>query len=328
MGYGSWPRYVPVAERRRKAEREMAKLRKKGKAVTPVVIEGRTIASSFWGAAWCDTLETYRDYDNRLERGRTYVRNGSVLDLQILPLEIKALVSGSEIYRVGVSIKALTPARWRALCRDCSGAIESLIELLQGRFSKGVMARLCDQDKGLFPKPSEIKFSCSCPDGASLCKHVAAVLYGVGARLYRQPELLFRLRSVDHRDLVAGVDASVPLSKTAPAPDRILEAADMSALFGFDLAAADSPPPPPLPEPGRPAGGVVKAAAGKMSAAVKPLDRKVIMAVKKLVAETKTRARPKPAPEPVEETTAVAERPKAPRRKRGAVWDPADIAKA
>ena len=161
---------------------------------------GAPLPRTFWGKAWCENLESYRDYENRLPRGRTYVRNGSVVDLQIAPLEVTAMVSGSELYTVKISIKAMPKAQWQSLCRDCAGGIDSLVELLQGRFSKGVMERLCRQDNGLFPKPSEIRFSCSCPDSASMCKHVAAVLYGVGSRLDEQPELLFRLRAVDHSE--------------------------------------------------------------------------------------------------------------------------------
>src|SRR3954466_10840757 len=188
--YGEWPTYVSAAERRRKVACEMAKLGKRGVAASPVKIEGRKIATTFWGKAWCDNLESYRDYENRLPRGRTYVRNGSVVDLQIAAREITAIVSGSKIYKVKVSIGGVGPARWKTLCADCSGGIDSLVELLQGRFSKGVMERLCRQDTGLFPRPSEIRFTCSCSDYASMCKHIAAVLYGVGARLDESPELL------------------------------------------------------------------------------------------------------------------------------------------
>src|SRR5689334_23731936 len=142
-GHGGWAPYVPVAERRRKAEREMAKLRKKGHPVAPVRIEGRTIATTFWGKAWCDNLESYRDYENRLPRGRTYVRNGSVVDLQIAPLVVTALVSGSSIYTIKVTVAPVPKAHWRSICRDCTGGIDSLVELLRGRFSKAVMERLC-----------------------------------------------------------------------------------------------------------------------------------------------------------------------------------------
>src|SRR6266436_3007204 len=136
--FGGWAPYVPVAARRRKAEREMEKLRKKGAVLSPVKIDGRQIARTFWGKAWCDNLESYRDYENRLERGRTYVRNGSVVDLQIAAREVTAMVSGSRLYTVKVGIANVAKARWKALCTDCSGGIDSLVELLQGRFSKAV----------------------------------------------------------------------------------------------------------------------------------------------------------------------------------------------
>ncbi|MBF0094774.1 MAG: hypothetical protein HQL34_09550 [Alphaproteobacteria bacterium] len=252
---GGWSPYVPVAVRREKAAREMEKLRKKGHPVSPVILEGRKIVTTFWGKAWCDNLEGYHDYENRLPRGRTYVRNGSVVDLQIAPLQITAMVSGSSIYKITVGITAVAKAAWQAMCRDCAGGIDSLVELLQGRFSKGVMERLCRQDGGLFPKPSEIGFSCSCPDHASMCKHVAAVLYGVGARLDEKPELLFRLRAVDETDLVAGLDTALPLAKTGPAAGKTLEADDISALFGLDMVdeakPADTPTAPKPPKKGR-----------------------------------------------------------------------------
>src|SRR5512143_2441691 len=119
-----WRPYVSVAERRRNAEREMQTLRKKGHPVSPVVLEGRTIAQTFWGKAWCDNLERYSDYANRLPRGRTYVRNGSVVDLQIERGAVKAIVSGSEIYRVAVTVKAVPKPRWASICKDCSGGID------------------------------------------------------------------------------------------------------------------------------------------------------------------------------------------------------------
>jgi uncharacterized Zn finger protein len=231
-----WVPYVPVATRRKKAAREIKKLRKKGHPVAPVVIEGRKIATTFWGKAWCDNLESYHDFESRLPRGRTYVRNGSVIDLQISPLKVRAMVSGSSIYKVSVGIAVVPKAQWQAVCRDCAGGIDSLVELLQGSFSQGVMERLCRQDKGLFPRPSEIDFSCSCPDYASMCKHVAAVLYGIGSRLDEKPELLFHLRAVDENDLVAHIDTALPLAKKGPDAGKVLESDDISALFGLDMA--------------------------------------------------------------------------------------------
>jgi uncharacterized Zn finger protein len=234
-GWG-WKPYVPVAQRRAKASREMDKLKKKGNPVTPVVLEGRTIVKTFWGKAWCENLERYSDFANRLPRGRTYVRNGSVIDLQIAPGEIKALVSGSEIYNVTVKIVPVSKERWKSICGDCGGVIESLIELLQGRFSKGVMERICRQKTGLFPSPAEIKLSCSCPDWADMCKHVAAVLYGIGARLDQQPELLFRLHKVDEKELIVKAGEAIPLTTATAAAKKILGGEDLSALFGLDMA--------------------------------------------------------------------------------------------
>jgi uncharacterized Zn finger protein len=241
--FGGWAPYVPVAARRRKAEREMEKLRKKGAVLSPVKIEGRQIARTFWGKAWCDNLESYRDYENRLPRGRTYVRNGSVVNLQIAPREITAIVSGSKIYKVKVSIGNVGPARWKTLCANCSGGIDSLVELLQGRFSKGVMERLCRQDTGLFPRPSEIRFTCSCSDYASMCKHIAAVLYGVGARLDESPELLFRLRAVDETELLSDLGSALPDTRTKRDTAHTLVADDLAALFGLDMEESKASAP-------------------------------------------------------------------------------------
>src|SRR4029077_8785436 len=202
--YFAWQPYVSVAEKRRRAEREVAKLKKRGQAIAPVRIEGRKIAKSFWGQAWCTNLERYSDYENRLPRGRTYVRNGSVVDLQIARGEVAAMIAGSDLYKIKIAISPVKTSRWRAICRDCAGTIDSLVELLQGRLAKGVMDRVCWESVGLFPSPAEIKRSGSCPDGADRCKQVAAALYGVAARLDEKPQLLFVLRGVDENELIAG----------------------------------------------------------------------------------------------------------------------------
>ena len=235
--YGFRP-YVPVAARRAQAARELAKLQKKGRTISPVAIEGRKIAGTFWGEAWCDNLERYSDFANRLPRGRSYVRNGSVVDLQIGPGVVTALVSGSTIYEVKVTVGAAPPAGWRAICKDCSGAIDSLVELLQGRFSTAVMTRLCEQKTGLFPSPKDIIFTCSCPDWASMCKHVAAVLYGIGARLDHQPELLFTLRKVDQQELIAKAGSDLSKKRKGPAGAKVLASDDLSEMFGIEMAPA------------------------------------------------------------------------------------------
>ena len=238
-----WKPYVSVAQRRKQAERELAKLRKKGHIAAPVLLHGRALAKTFWGKAWCDNLESYSDYANRLPRGRTYVRNGSVLDLQLSGGEVRALVSGTELYQVVVKVLPLSKLRWNSICKDCSGSIDSLVELLQGRLSTAVMERVCRQKTGLFPAPSEIELSCSCPDWALMCKHVAAVLYGVGARLDEQPALVFKLRAVNELELIAGAASGRKLAMKAPASAKLLDGDDLSALFGLEMEGSTKPEP-------------------------------------------------------------------------------------
>ena len=244
-----WRRYVPVAARRAKALREMNKLRKKGKDIQPIEIEGRTIARSFWGKRWCEHLESFSDYANRLPRGRTYVRNGSVCHLAIQPGRIDAIVSGSELYDVTIRIDKLKAVVWKSVKTRCSGQIGSMLELLQGKLSQQVMGVVTDRDRGLFPKPGEIKLDCSCPDWATMCKHVASVLYGVGSRLDDRPESLFLLRGVDTEELIA-TEMALPGDA---ASDDALAADALASIFGIDLdtgidtdiSSGDTSPPAP-----------------------------------------------------------------------------------
>jgi uncharacterized Zn finger protein len=231
-----WHPYVPVAEKRRLAERELARLRKRGQSIAPVTVEGRTIAKTFWGKSWCGNLERYSDYASRLPRGRTYIRNGSVLDLKIAKGEVAAMVAGSSLYKIKITVAPVNAGRWKAICRDCAGAIDSLVELLQGRLAKGIMDRVCRAGDGLFPSPEEIKLSCSCPDWADMCKHVAAALYGVGARLDEKPELLFVLRGVDETELLADAGRDLVRARAAPSTARLLGDSDVAALFGLEMA--------------------------------------------------------------------------------------------
>jgi uncharacterized Zn finger protein len=247
MSWYEFRSYVPVAQRRRQAEQKLKKLKKKGQSVAPVTIEGRTIAKSFWGKSWCDNLERYSDFDNRLPRGRTYVRNGSVVDLQIAKGEVVAFVAGSDLYKIKIGIAPVKPSRWKSICRDCAGSIDSLVELLQGRLAKGVMDRVCREGDGLFPSPKEIELSCSCPDWADMCKHVAAALYGVGAMLDQKPQLLFVLRGVDEGDLFAGSGEGISHSKAAPSAANVLADSDVAALFGLEMEDTGGSKAPDVP---------------------------------------------------------------------------------
>ena len=231
--YSDWPAYVTVAERKLQAAKMVESLKKKGQNVNPVVIEGRTIAKTFWGKAWCKNLATYSDFVNRLPRGRTYVRNGSVIDLTISAGEITALVSGSSIYKVRISMVAVSSQRWQSIVKECAGKIDSLIELLQGKFSKAVMQIITHEKTGLFPHPKELTMHCSCFDHAGMCKHVAATLYGIGARLDEQPEKLFLLRTCDHMELIAKADTTNLAQATSKKGKNITS--DLSSLFGIEI---------------------------------------------------------------------------------------------
>lgn len=232
-GFGPWKPYVTVAERRAKAERQTAKLAKRVRDLQPVRIEGRSIARSFWGKGWCQHLESFSDFENRLPRGRSYVRNNAVSDLRIESGRIEARVIGSQMYRVDIEITPFGAAAWEALKSQCAGEIESLLALLQGRLSEPVMRAVANREQGLFPRPGEMKLRCSCPDWASMCKHLAATLYGIGNRLDHQPELLFQLRGVDAAELIdSGFTA--PAAGAAGA-EGSLAADQLGAIFGIEL---------------------------------------------------------------------------------------------
>jgi uncharacterized Zn finger protein len=233
VSWNEYGPYVSAAERRRRGLREVTKRRKKGLAVEPVAIEGRTIARTFWGKAWCDHLESYSDLANRLPRGRTYVRNGSVLHLGVGAGHIEALVQGSALYEVSVKVTPLDASRWKSVVGACAGKIDSLVELLQGKLSDAVMQVVTDRARGLFPAPAQIRMQCSCPDAATMCKHVAAVLYGIGARFDEKPELLFTLRKVDHLELLsAGTQAPGPARRSDA---RVIAADELASVFGIEM---------------------------------------------------------------------------------------------
>jgi uncharacterized Zn finger protein len=234
--------YVPVAQKLCKAAKLAAqRAKKEQRDVSPVKLQGKAIAKTFWGKAWCDNLTAYQDFSNRLPRGATYVRNGSVVDLLIKPKKIEAIVAGSEPYHVKIEITSLDAARWNFIRSQCSESIDSLLDLLSGKLSDGVMKRLTDRKTGLFPSPREIKMSCSCPDYSSCCKHLAAVMYGVGARLDSMPELLFLLRGVDHQELVSQAIAAGNLDRElSVVDDNGLGTQDLSELFGIELNSGAS----------------------------------------------------------------------------------------
>ncbi len=236
-----YPEYVTAAERRLRAQVHGEALARAGIAPRPVVVEGREIAFTFWGKAWCAHIESLADLATRLPRGRSYVRNGAVLHLELARGTVRARVSGTELYRVEIGIVPLPRRRWSAVRRACAGRIATAVELLSGRLSSAVMTVLCDPERGIFPRSEELELSCSCPDGARLCKHLAAVLYGVGARLDRAPELLFTLRGVEEAELVADAAGAGVLAARAPS-EAALPRERLGEIFGIELEAPLSAP--------------------------------------------------------------------------------------
>jgi uncharacterized Zn finger protein len=244
--YGGWdyyPPYVSVGEKKAQGMLELRKrLRQTKRTAEPVVIghRKRQLSATFWGKAWSDNLERYADLANRLPRGRTYLRNGSVLDLTIAPGRVEAYVAGSELYQVTIGIAPMARTRWRRVVARCTGRIGSLVGLLRGELSDDVLGVLTHASDGLFPEPREMTLDCSCPDAAEVCKHVAAVLYGVGIRLDTRPELFFTLRQVDQAELLSSA-ATGAVSRARPAAGKRIADDRLSAVFGIELEA--TPPP-------------------------------------------------------------------------------------
>jgi uncharacterized Zn finger protein len=296
----SWRRsfrsYVSAAERRRRAQKAAIALENKEQKLNPIRVEGRTIARSFWGQAWCENLESYSDYENRLPRGRTYVRNGAVVDFQVAPGVITALVSGSALYRITITIEPVQQAAWTALKTDCAGRVGSLIDLLQGKLSAQVMEIITRRETGLFPRPDEIGLNCSCPDWAGMCKHVAATLYAVGVRLDESPELLFALRGADHFELVTEATKSVTSQVSTP-PDgsTTLTGENLEEIFGIEIEPAVLQPKPvpisKLPRPRTPK----QSPAGSRSKGVKTADSRNTKALPAVKAPRRSK-RPKQPP--------------------------------
>ena len=240
MWYGRFPRYVSVGEKRAKAARKLKQLLKKNPGIKPIVIEGSAIARTWWGKSWNVNLERYADYSNRIGRGRSYVRNGTVLDLEINSGEVKSLVQGtaSKPYSVVIKIKGISKDIWKDIKEACEGKLDSLSELLMGKFPKALGEIFMAEGKGLFPSPKEIDFSCSCPDWAYMCKHVAATLYGIGARLDEDPSLFFKLRKVKVGDLVTQTveDKTRKLLKKAKKKtSRVIDDSDLTSVFGIEM---------------------------------------------------------------------------------------------
>lgn len=250
----SWYQYEDDGARRREVMLQIEKRRKSGEPFEALAAPSgsKKLVSTFWGKAWCRHLEAYSDYAYRLPRGRSYLRQGHVYNLAIEPGRVEATVSGSSLYEVQITIQPLSGSDWKRIQTECAGRVGSLLDLLGGHLGQGVMEVICDRDKGIFPAPKEIRMSCSCPDWADMCKHVAAVMYGVGVKFEADPSLFFKLRGVDPLDLLAA--GAQEVLSGAPEDSTELAGEDLGAMFGIDLGqgitalSGDSEPPEPANE--------------------------------------------------------------------------------
>ena len=239
----SWD-YEEALERKERLQREIAKRQKRGEKFEslPAPAVQKKLSTTFWGQAWCRNLESYQVYESRLPRGRSYLRQGNVYNLEIEPGKLSAVVAGSELYDTSIAIQPLPKKQWQQIVESSAGQVGSMLDLLAGKLGDGLMKVLTDPDDGLFPKPKEIRFNCSCPDHADMCKHVSAVLYGVGVLLDTKPELLFTLRGVDQAELLSNASSAAITDLSADTGD--LAGVDLSAIFGIDLKRDALPEPP------------------------------------------------------------------------------------
>ena len=237
-----WWSYEDVQEKKERLQREIAKRQKRGEKFEPLAAPAgqKKLCATFWGQAWCKNLESYQQYESRLPRGRSYLRQGNVYNLEIAAGQLNAVVAGSELYDTSIHIQPLPKKQWKEIVKSGAGQVGSMLDLLAGKLGDGLMRLLTDPQNGLFPKPKEIRFDCSCPDHADMCKHVSAVLYGVGVLLDTKPELLFTLRGVDQAELLSNASNAAITDLSANTGD--LAGADLSAIFGIDLGAGSDIP--------------------------------------------------------------------------------------
>lgn len=248
---GDWGR--GRGEEKARVQRELDRRRAAGESLrAEVPAHTRSLSTTFWGQAWNRNLMACSDYESRMPHGRSYFRSGKVLDLDICQGLITATVAGTRIYSARIAIAPLPRETWNRLKSRCQGKIGGLMELLSGSLSDEVMREVTDPEHGLFPAPRDIKLSCTCPDFAGLCKHLAATLYAVGSRLDAAPALLFTLRGTDPEELLTGSakEAVAALTSDADTADgartAALEGLDLTEMFGIEpeTAAAPSPPGP------------------------------------------------------------------------------------
>ena len=226
--------YTTVASLKARAARATKTL----KDAEPVIPHPHTrkMCLTWWGQEWCNNLESYADYRSRLERGRRYVRSNTVVDLKIFANQVKAKVQGTDLYEVTVDFAKPKPADIEKIKKLTGNRIANVEMLLKGNFPDELKELFTQNKPGLFPTPEEIKFDCDCLDWADMCKHVAAVMYGIGIRIDADPLQFFKLRGIDIDEfLTQVVDDKVAnmLKNIDVKSDRIMKDANVATIFGI-----------------------------------------------------------------------------------------------
>ena len=230
----SWHNYDEGEEAKQNVQRQLEKRQAKGEELKQVIApKGKKLASEFWGQAWQRHLEGLADYETRLPRGRSYLRQGNIYNLEIATGRVTAEVAGEHLYEVSIHFTPLTSEKWESIKQACAGQIGSMLDLLGGKIGEGIMRVISDTDHALFPRSKDIRFTCTCPDWADLCKHSAAVLYAIGLEFDREPELFFTLRGVDHHELVTVSGSS--LSQANSADVTVIPDDQIAGIFDIDI---------------------------------------------------------------------------------------------
>ena len=215
---------LKAADLEKLAATRLAEYLAEGEELHPVVNKTRKLAKNFWGSAWMKQLALCESGGMCLAPGRTLLRHACVLHVDIQPGSISALVSAEEVFEVELKLESLDEERLERLAATCSGHIDSLLSLMQGKVDEAVLLQLCHPENGLLPTPEDWRMHCTCPDWAEPCPHAAAAIYAAGCLIDEKPELLFTLRGIQPEALLS-----------APAPTNEIDADKLSAMFGIDL---------------------------------------------------------------------------------------------
>ncbi|MGH9066476.1 MAG: SWIM zinc finger family protein [Acidimicrobiales bacterium] len=214
---------------------------------------------TWWGRAWVEAIEGRARLDpNRLPRGRTYARRGSVGELGVEPGVVRAAVQGSRAkpYAVWVRVRPFDDGEWDRLLDSVASRLGHAAALLDGELPAELSEDVAAAGLDLLPGLGEVQPRCTCPDWADPCKHSAAVCYLIADALDADPFLLLLLRGRSREEVMAAVRRRRGAALGAPAGEPDEGEEDPGLRAGEVAARGERPglPAPPLPpaSPGRP----------------------------------------------------------------------------